>query len=48
MHCTYPAGNDAGHRLIDCAVASHPAQHKIGNFGDVPQANLLAWYGKTT
>jgi len=23
-----------------------PIQHKIGYFGDVPQANLLAWYGK--
>jgi len=22
-------------------------QHKIGHFGDVLQANLLAWYGKT-
>jgi len=25
---------------------SHPTRHKIGHFGDVPQANLLAWYGK--
>ena len=25
----------------------HPTQHKMGNFGDVLQANLLAWYGKT-
>jgi len=24
-----------------------PTQHKIGHLGDVPQANLLAWYGKT-
>jgi len=24
-----------------------PTQHKIGHSGDVPQANLLAWYGKT-
>ena len=24
-----------------------PTQDKIGYFGDVPQANLLAWYGKT-
>ena len=23
-----------------------PIQHKRGHFGDVPQANLLAWYGK--
>jgi len=22
-------------------------EHKIGHFGDVPQANLLAWCGKT-
>jgi len=28
-------------------VVLHPARHKIGRFGDVPQANLLAWYGKT-
>jgi len=25
-----------------------PTRHKIGNFGDVPQANLLAWYEKKT
>jgi len=24
-----------------------PTRHKIGHFGDVPQANPLAWYGKT-
>ena len=24
-----------------------PTQHKMGHFGDVPQANLLALYGKT-
>jgi len=24
-----------------------PIPHKIGHFKDVPQANLLAWYGKT-
>jgi len=24
-----------------------PTRHKIGHFGDVPQANLLAWYRKT-
>jgi len=22
-------------------------RHKIGHFGDVPQLNLLAWYGET-
>jgi len=25
----------------------HPTRHKTGHFGDVPQANLLVWYGKT-
>jgi len=25
----------------------HPIPHKIGHFGNVPQASLLAWYGKT-
>jgi len=24
-----------------------PTRHKIGHFGAVPQANLLAWYRKT-
>jgi len=24
-----------------------PSQHKTGHFGNVPQANLLTWYGKT-
>jgi len=24
-----------------------PTRHKTGHFGDVPQANLLAWCGKT-
>jgi len=33
--------------LIDGVKVLRPAQHKIGHFGDVPQANLLAWYGKT-
>jgi len=28
-------------------VALRPTRHKIGHFGHVPQANLLAWYGKT-
>jgi len=23
-----------------------PTRHKIGHFEDVPQARLLAWYGK--
>jgi len=33
--------------LIDWVVVLRPTQHKIGHFRDVPQANLLAWYGKT-
>ena len=32
--------------LIDCVVVLHPIRHKIGYFGDVSQANLLAWYAK--
>jgi len=32
---------------IDWVVVLRPSQHKIGHFGDVPQANLLAWYGTT-
>ena len=34
--------------LIDRVVVSCTVpQHKICHFGDVPQANLLAWHGKT-
>jgi len=33
--------------LIDWVKVLRPTWHKIGHFGDVPQANLLAWYGKT-
>jgi len=33
--------------LIDELWFLRPTRHKIGQFGDVPQANLLAWYGKT-
>jgi len=40
--------------MKDCVLCStgywlrflRPTRHKIGNFGDIPQANLLAWYGK--
>jgi len=32
--------------LIHWVVVLLPARHKIGHFGDIPQANLLAWYGK--
>ena len=35
------------HFRCDVPLTSVPARHKIGHFGDVPQANLLAWYGKT-
>jgi len=34
-------------QLIDWVVVLHPILHKIGHFGDVPQASLFAWYGKT-
>jgi len=34
-------------QLIDCVKVVRPTPHKIGHLGDVPQANLLAWYGKT-
>jgi len=30
-------------RLIELRFF-HPTRHKIGHFGDVPQAHLLAWY----
>jgi len=32
---------------FDWVVVLRPTWHKIHHFGDVPQANLLAWYGKT-
>jgi len=32
--------------LIDRVVVLRPTRHKISHFGDVPQANLLPWYGK--
>jgi len=33
--------------LTEWVKVLQPTQHKIGHFRDVPQANLLAWYGKT-
>jgi len=36
----------AGHE-IDWVKVLHPTWHNTGHFGDVPQANLLAWYGTT-
>jgi len=33
--------------LIDWVKPLRPTQHKTGHIGDVPEANLLAWYGKT-
>jgi len=33
--------------LVDSIVVLRPTQHKIGHFGDIPQANLLDWHGKT-
>ena len=32
--------------LIDWVKAVRTIRHKIGHFGDIPHANLLAWYGK--
>jgi len=32
--------------VIDWLVVVRPTRHKTGHFRDVPQANLLAWYGK--
>jgi len=32
-------------RLIDWVNDLRPTRHKIGHFGDVPQADLLAWCG---
>jgi len=33
--------------MIDWVKFLHPTQHRIGDFGDVPEANLLSCYGKT-
>jgi len=33
--------------LIDWVKTLRPTWHKVSHFGDVPQDNLLAWYGKT-
>jgi len=35
------------HRHWLLAKVLCPTQHTIGHFGDIPQANLLPWYGKT-
>jgi len=34
------------HDLTDRVKVLRPTRHKIGHFGDVPQANLFACYGK--
>jgi len=34
-------------KLTDSVVVLRPTWHKIGHFGDVSQADFLAWYGKT-
>ena len=36
--------------LNNCLLVKvlRPTRHKIDHFGDVPQANRLAWYGKKT
>jgi len=35
------------HISIHWVKVLHPTRHNTGHFGDVPQANLLAWCGKT-
>jgi len=35
------------YNIIDWSAVLRPTPHKISHFGDIPQANLLAWYGKT-
>jgi len=35
--------NDTIH-MVERVVVLRPARHKVGHFGDVPQANLLRWY----
>jgi len=36
------------HAMLVMVKVLRPTQHKIGHFGDVPQASLFAWYGKKT
>jgi len=45
--CGHMQRREVLHWLIDWVKVLHPTQHKICHFGDVPQANLLASYGKT-
>jgi len=40
------SSDDKHHKLIELRFL-RPTWHKIGHFRDVPQANLLVWYGKT-
>jgi len=46
MSCATHHCHDNTAELIDCVVVLCPTRHKIDHFGDVLQANLLAWYGK--
>jgi len=32
--------------IIDSVVVLRPTELKIGHFGDINQASVLAWYGK--
>ena len=41
QHCTHSLGR------VDWVVVLCPTRHEIGHFRDVPQTNVLAWYGKT-
>jgi len=45
--CWHMHRREVLHWLIDLVQVLRHTQHKICHFGDVPQANLLASYGKT-
>jgi len=44
MHTTWPNIYETQNWLM--VKILHPTRHKMGHFRDVPQANLLARYGK--
>jgi len=45
--CIKPSNKITCDWLVDWLVVLRHSQHKIGHFGDVPQATILASYGKT-
>jgi len=46
VHCPQTDLVQIIYRLIDWVKVLRSTRHKVGHFGHVPQANLLAWYGK--